>query len=208
MLRETVGSQHFNQVFWQNDPDVLLIRDFHVQLNDNQTTSLALWQSILGGVVATSDPLHEISEARQALWKFVQPSTAPGTASLPFLTQPDRPLVAVRSLATGDHVVLIFNTSDRHVLERIRLSELGIDGQRHAFMRDVVHSTYDVVHNTHDVVHSTHDVVYSTHVGCVDELLVALDPHASAAFHVSLSNTAPAGPLINPEFTERPKLPI
>jgi len=175
ILREAVGSQHFNQVFWQNDPDVLLIRDFHVQLNDTQTTSLALWQSILGGVVATSDPLHEISAARQALWKFVQPSTDGGTASLPFLTQPDRPLVAVRSLATGDHVVLVFNTTDRRLVDRLSLEELGVPLGRCVWTRTLQQCT---------------------RLGMTDHLPVELPPHASALFHISESGAEPAGPVL------------
>jgi len=51
---------------------------------------------------------------------------------------------------------------------------------------------------------STHDIAQSTLVGYFDELFVSLDPHASAAFNVSPSNTAPAGPLLNPKFIERP----
>ncbi len=183
MLRETVGSQHFNNVFWQNDPDVLLIRDFHNNLNEDQVTSLALWQSILGGVVATSDPLHEIAESRRALWRFVQPSSDCAVATLPFLTQRDRPLVAVRSLATGDHIVLVFNSSDRPVRECIRLSELGIGEKRYVFTRDIV---------------------ASTRVGYVDEMRVTLRPHASVDYHLATRDIAPDGPLLLPEFPERP----
>jgi hypothetical protein len=174
MLRETVGSQHFNQVFWQNDPDVLLIRDFHIELNDDQVTSLALWQSILGGVVATSDPLHEIADSRRALWHFVQPARDLGVAELPFLTNPDRPLVAVRTIAGGDRIVLVFNASDRTVRERIGLRELGLGDTYCVFQRRIDGST---------------------HIGRVDHLLIHLRPHTSAVYHLSLRDQPPAGTL-------------
>ena len=175
MLQETVGSQHFNNVFWQNDPDVILLRNFHIELSDDEITSLALWQAIMGGVVATSDSLHEISDSRRALWRFVQPSLDSGTATLPLRTQRHRPLVAVRALASGDHCVLVFNTTDGPVLERIRLAELGISGPLHVFTRYITHSN---------------------RIGYVDELLVELRPHASQLFHMSIHDQIPEGPML------------
>ena len=175
MLRETVGSQHFNNVFWQNDPDVILLRNFHIELNDDEITSLALWQAILGGVVATSDPLHELSEERLALWRFVQPTTDSGIASLPLLGQPDRPLVAVRRLANGDTVVLVFNTTDRRLVDRLTLKELGVPLNRCVWARTGQQST---------------------RLGITDHLLVELPPHASALFHIPASEAEPGGSML------------
>lgn len=183
MLRETVGSQHFNQVFWQNDPDVLLIRDFHIHLTHDQVHSLALWQSFMGGVVATSDPLHEIAPARRSLWRFVQPARDHTVARLPFPTRHDRPLLALRSLPTGDQLVLAFNTHDRHTLEHIRLGELGIEGRRYAYERNV---------------HG------STRIGPIEDLLISLGPFTSRAFHLSTRDHEPFGPLLLPDFNTRP----
>ena len=175
MLQETVGSQHFNNVFWQNDPDVILLRNFHIDLNEDEIVSLALWQALMGGVVATSDPLHEISDSRRALWQFIQPSRDQEAAVLPLFTQRNRCLVGVRTLPSGDHCVLVFNPADRPVPERIRLAELGIQGKRHAFAREVAQCT---------------------EVGQVDELLVELRPHASKLFHLSVNSAPPDGSML------------
>ena len=175
MLQETVGSQHFNNVFWQNDPDVILLRNFHIDLNEDEIVSLALWQALMGGVVATSDPLHEISDSRRALWQFIQPSRDRETAVLPLLTQQNRCLVGVRTLPSGDHCVLVFNPSDRPVLERIRFEELGMKEPLFGFARQLAGST---------------------RLGRLDELLVTLRPHASQLFHLSYRDEAPCGPML------------
>ncbi len=175
MLQETVGSQHFNNVFWQNDPDVILLRNFHIELNDAEITSLAMWQAILGGVVATSDPLHELSVERLELWRFVRPTSDSGIASLPLLTQPDRPLVAVRTLANGDTVVLVFNTTDRRLMDRLCLEELGVPLGRRVWARTPRQSAP---------------------LGIMDHLFVELPPHASALFHISESGAEPGGPML------------
>lgn len=73
MLRSSLNTQFFNGIWWQNDPDAILLRDFHIRMTGRETVSLALWQGMLGGVVCTSDPLHKIPEAHLALWKFLRP---------------------------------------------------------------------------------------------------------------------------------------
>jgi len=166
MLMESTGNQHFNQVFWQNDPDVLLIRDVHSDLHPDEVAALAQWQAILGGVVATSDPLHEISAERLALWDFVRPSADSSIASLPLITQPNKPLVAVRELTSGDTVVLVLNVTAKRTCERLSLSELGIQGSRFVFNR-TVSSIIEI--------------------GETDTLSVELPSHSSLLFHLSRS---------------------
>ena len=84
MLEETRGDQYFNNVWWQNDSDVVMLRDFHIHLDGKEIRSLALWQGILGGVINTSAPLHEIAPDRLALWRFLQPGNLRWTATLPY----------------------------------------------------------------------------------------------------------------------------
>jgi hypothetical protein len=175
MLVESAGNQHLNQVFWQNDPDVLLIRDMHSDLRPDEVAALAQWQAILGGIVATSDPLHEISVERRTLWEFVRPARDGSIASLPFLAQPERPLVAVRELNSGDIVVLVLNVTDRRVCERIGLSELGIQGSRFVFNR----------------IGPT-----SIGIGETDTLSVEISSHSSLLFHLRSSDAPPQGPMV------------
>lgn len=176
MLMESVGNQHFNQVFWQNDPDVLLIRNMHSDLRSEEVVALAQWQALMGGVVATSDPLHEISAERRALWEFVRPSRDCSVASLPLLPQPDKPFVAVRDLSSGDTVVLVLNVTDQRICERLSFAELGIQGSRFVFQR----------------AGSTH-----IRIGEIQTLDVSLASHSSLLFHLSRSDTPPTGPMVS-----------
>jgi hypothetical protein len=73
MLQETVASHYLNNVFWQNDPDCVPLRDERTNLTAAEVESLALWSGILGGSVTTSDALHRLPAARLALWRFLQP---------------------------------------------------------------------------------------------------------------------------------------
>jgi len=176
MLVESMGDQHLNQVLWQNDPDVLLIRDFHTELTDDEVVTLALWQAILGGVVATSDPLHEISPERLALWRFVRPSRHTSTATVPLSSLAGGPMVAVRGLASGDSVVLVVNRSDLPIRDWVKLKDLKIAGKRFAFLRTPA---------------------LTTRIGETDELRIELRPHASALFHLGIADRLPDGPMVH-----------
>ena len=175
MLNETAGSQHFNNVFWHNDPDVLLIRDFHTELSEDEVISLAVWQSIMGGTVATSDPLHEVAPARRDLWRFVQPSSDGGVASIPLLTDASRPLVALRRTTAGDYVVAVLNRDDHRLRDRLSLSELGIYTKKCVYLRTPT---------------------ANQRIGTTDALEIDLRPHALAVFHLSDSDVEPTGPMV------------
>jgi hypothetical protein len=133
MLVESVGNQYFNNVFWQNDPDAILLRDFHIDLTETEVTSLALWQGILGGVINTSDPLHEIAPRRLALWRFLRPGPEKWAATLPYFGRSRRLLVAARALPGGATAALAFNTSDERVTERLSVEDLTGAAERAAW---------------------------------------------------------------------------
>ncbi len=113
LFRETFAGQYFNNVLWQNDPDVLYVRKNNSEFTEDETYSVALWDGIFGGVVNTSDALHEVPGERLQLWRFVQPTKEKKTAKLPFWADDKIHPVAVREYpelnAWG---VLIVNTSD------------------------------------------------------------------------------------------------
>ena len=124
MLRESQGSQHFNNVWWQNDPDAIMLRDRYIWLTAEEVRSLALWQGILGGVINTSAPLHEIPPDRLALWRFLEPGDAPWTARLPYLGRTRKLLVAVREFPGLDAwAVLAVNPTDEPQTEVIPLAD-------------------------------------------------------------------------------------
>ena len=51
MIQETIASHYFNNVFWQNDPDCVVLRDERTHLALTRCQALALWSGILGGTV-------------------------------------------------------------------------------------------------------------------------------------------------------------
>jgi len=129
MIQESQGDQYFNNIWWHNDPDAILLRNFFINLNDNEIKSLALWQGILGGVVCTSAPLHKISPERLALWKFLQPGAKAYSAILPFHGQEQKLAVAVRKYEDlKAWAIIAFNHSDETVTELISIKEtIGIE---------------------------------------------------------------------------------
>ena len=129
MIQESQGDQYFNNIWWHNDPDAILLRDFFISLNDNEIESLALWQAILGGVVCTSAPLHEIAPKRLALWKFLQPDRSAQPAALPFHGKDRKLAIATRRYEDLKAWALIaFNHSDETVTELISVKEaVGIE---------------------------------------------------------------------------------
>lgn len=73
MIQELRADRYFNNIYWQNDPDAVLLRDFHIHLKPHQTEALAILQAISGGVITTSDPVHEISPDRRKLLELIRP---------------------------------------------------------------------------------------------------------------------------------------
>ena len=74
MIQEIHADQYFSNVYWQNDPDAVLLRDFHIHLKPHQIEALAILQAMSGGVITTSDPVHEIAEDRRRLLELIRPS--------------------------------------------------------------------------------------------------------------------------------------
>lgn len=125
MVRESVADQYFNNVLWQNDPDVIYLRDFYTHLSEEETRALALWQGILGGSINTSEPLHEIAPERLRLWRFLRPAEEPWTASLPYWGRERKLRVAVRHYPEQDAwAVLAFNPNEEPVTERLEFADL------------------------------------------------------------------------------------
>ena len=73
LLQELPYDNYFNNIFWQNDPDSVLLRDFGSDINEAEVQSLALIQALSGGVITTSDPIHRISPARKKLLALIRP---------------------------------------------------------------------------------------------------------------------------------------
>lgn len=130
VVRETVGTQPLNGAWWQNDPDAIVLRARHTGKTPEETRSDAYWFGILGGVVNTSDALHEEPEDRLALWRFLEPGTDGTIATLPRFghvpVEGERTFgVAVRSYPGRDgQAVLLRNESAHRTVDVLSLKEL------------------------------------------------------------------------------------
>jgi len=126
MLRELPCDSYFNHVFWQNDPDAMLLRDFDTMLTPREARSLALLQALSGGVVSTSDPVHRMGEDRKRLLRLVEPGDAV-TPSFPYFGSERRELVLTHRLAQGN-LLFVMNPTDAPLTVCCRLSELFGEG--------------------------------------------------------------------------------
>lgn len=87
MIQEMTACQYFNNILWQNDPDVFYLRDENQAYTDDQKLTLALFNGFMGGVINTSDRFHTLSEEKIRLLRFLQPAPEKQSAFLPFWTE-------------------------------------------------------------------------------------------------------------------------
>lgn len=142
MFQETMATQHMNNVLWQNDPDVLYVRDGMgtTRMNNDEVYALTLWNGILGGVVSTSDRPHRLAPDRLALLRFVVPGKTLGKARFPLWAAPptDKPsffgLVAVRDYPNlSAHAVLLLNQGNTDMEGAVSLADLGVGPKAHVY---------------------------------------------------------------------------
>lgn len=175
VIQETIGDQYFNNVWWQNDPDAILVRDFHISMNEREMMAFALWQGIMGGVVNTSDPVHLISAERLKLLRFLRPGPKKGTARICYWGQNRALRIAVREYpALKARAVLVLNPTDAAMAQRLPLMELI--GRASAAVFAWSHRD-------------------STPLGRQDYLLPDLPAHGAALYFVSDTETPPAAGL-------------
>ncbi len=113
MIEESTADQYFNGVYWQNDPDAMILRNFHVHLTYEQQEALALLQAMSGGCVNTSDPIHLLSDDRRRLLTLVRPDGVI-PAEYPFWQEKRDELVLITRKGRSANL-LIFNPTDREI---------------------------------------------------------------------------------------------
>ena len=120
-VEESYGCQFFNNVWWQNDPDVTFFRERYIGMSATEIHALAVWNGILGVAMNTSD-LASLSRHRRDLWRFMRPQRAPWTATLPYLAGGSRLKVAVRTFAAGQSwAVVLLNDTRASIIERMAI---------------------------------------------------------------------------------------
>ena len=171
MITDTYVLQYFNNIWYQNDPDIIFVRDFHIEYTETEIHSLALWKGILGGTISTSDLLHKIAPERLDLWRFLQPGNAKWTARFPCYGEKRDLLVAVRDFENAPgSAVLVFNPGEHRMMESLMMSDLV--GEEEAFVYEWGPSRI-------------------VPIGKQSLLAPIVDPHESVLYHVSRKEIPP-----------------
>jgi hypothetical protein len=124
-VEETHGCHVFNNVLWQNDPDVTFFRERHIELSQSEIESLGFWNGILGVSMNTSDSIPALPDHRHGLWRFVRPQETPWTGSIAFWPKRGALQIAARSYPRHkSHALLVFNPSGRRVRDWIGLIDV------------------------------------------------------------------------------------
>ena len=124
MIQELTADNYFNGVYWQNDPDAVMLRDYHIYLKDHEIRSLALLQAVSGGALYTSDTLHKLSADRLELFRFLQPPKKIKQARLPFLGKSED-LIAYHHDMGERHLIYLFNPTPKDIMAVYALEELA-----------------------------------------------------------------------------------
>ncbi|NJM93667.1 MAG: alpha-galactosidase [Cytophagales bacterium] len=90
MITEMAAGQFYNHVLWQNDPDVVYLREHDRKWSPEENQTVTLWNAISEGVLATSDRFHLVPEASLRLWRFIQPGSKPRTVHVHQWSQPNK----------------------------------------------------------------------------------------------------------------------
>lgn len=125
ILQESYNTQYFNNVFWQNDPDVIFLRNYKCDFTKTEQKSLALWTGFIGGAIGISDNFKIMEGDELQLWRFLEPTKRPQSAILPFWGSSVKNKVAVRRYKKENSwAVLILNDSDQTVSESYSIYDL------------------------------------------------------------------------------------
>ncbi|NCB74082.1 MAG: alpha-galactosidase [Clostridia bacterium] len=106
-LTSTIGRFNLNGRAFLNDPDVFILRNSNNKLTDDQKYTLFMINSVLGGLVFTSDNINEYSERQMELFK----------------TLFKRESVEVKSITAADTVTVRYNEGEK---ELCLLSNLSV----------------------------------------------------------------------------------
>lgn len=148
MIREISADNYFNNIFWQNDPDSVLLRDFDTELSAEETRSLALLQALSGGVITTSDPVHRLQKDRQELLSFIRPKGLVDPI-FPELAGEKEDVVILHHLPQGT-ICYALNPTEHPITEVVRFKDIfqGKEGfvYAYSFSEDEVISQREEIH--------------------------------------------------------------
>ena len=168
MLRELTADQYFNDVYWQNDPDAVMLRDFHIHLKPEQIEALAILEAMSGGVIYTSDPVHLMGQDRRDLLNFIRPDGL-HDAEWPFWGDMREEIVVIQRLKSRT-MVFLFNKTNHPITgvydwKKLLGEDIKFLFRRHGDCRAVEDVPFVVIPPRSGVL------LYGTH----DKMLVEVD---------------------------------
>lgn len=171
MFEETKGNQHINNIWWQNDPDALILRTKYSHLNEEEVKSMALWVGMSGGMVNTSDLFHELPEQRRELFRFIQPDTSKTTATfLEIQKSPNLEVMVKKYLPGKSWAVLFTNRGEEAVNESFQIKDLTgvLSATSYQWGPEI-----------------------SKPLGEKEKIEIKLEPHSSILFYLSTDKSSP-----------------
>lgn len=125
ILQESYNTQYFNNIFWQNDPDVVFLRDYKTEFTKEEQKSLALWIGFMGGSTGISDNFKIMESDKLQIWRFLEPPKRPQSALLPFWGSKVINKVAIRKIKKENTwALLVLNDTDQVVSETYSVFDL------------------------------------------------------------------------------------
>lgn len=122
LLQELPYDNYFNNVYWQNDPDSVILRDFATHLTETESQSIALLQALSGGVITTSDPVQKLTEDRKRLLELIKPKDRV-MANMPYLGNDREEIVITHHLHDWD-LLYVLNPTAHPLKVDIKMDEL------------------------------------------------------------------------------------
>jgi hypothetical protein len=172
MIEESFATLYMNHVFWQNDPDVVYVRNWHIFHSEEEFRSLAAWNGLLGHSLNTSDEIGDLPPERLAWWRWMRPQEEPWTARLPYFARRGSLRVAVRDYPQANgQAVLVLNDTIAPATAALPLGELT--GQQSAAV-------------------FRWSPAGAEPLGTLGQLVLKLDVHHSALLFVSRDGKGPA----------------
>ena len=165
LLQELPFDNYFNNIFWQNDPDSVILRDFATHLTEEETRSIALLQALSGGIITTSDHVTRLSPERRALLDFIRPGKDRAQPRMPALTGTSEEIVITHSLHDWN-LLFVLNPCDHPVRVFCRMDELF-----------VTQALFQYRYDWHDGTD-----IESEKCSCFSE---SIQPHESALFFIT-----------------------
>ncbi len=163
MMQDICADNFMNNVFWQNDPDSMIIREFDTHFSDEETKSLVLLQALSGGVITTSDPIHRLSDSSLSLLEFVKPSKVV-SAQIPYIGTDERLIIITHSLPQG-YLLFVMNPGTEDAVKLLSFKELLNEDSLFAYKWDL-----------------KSDIIQSQKV---DKLYISVNRHESALYFLT-----------------------